>query len=115
MKKQRIEDAGGCVYQKRVNGCLAVSRAFGDYDVGKNLIISEPEYAEIPLTNNHGFLVVASDGLWNMMNNEEVAALLQEKRSSIQDMSLLAKMLVLCVVQRGVLDNITVMLIDLLS
>lgn len=114
-EEQRIENAGGCVYQNRVNGCLAVSRAFGDYDVGKNLIISEPEYAEIPLTNNHGFLVVASDGLWDKMSNEEVAAMLQEKRSSIQDMSLLAKMLVLCVVQRGVLDNITVMLIDLLS
>ena len=78
-EKQRIENARGYVYQNRVNGILAVSRAFGDYDVGKNLIISEPEYAEIPLTNNHGFLVVASDGLWDKMNNEEVAAMLQEE------------------------------------
>ena len=58
---------------------LAVSRAFGDYGLGKKLIISEPEYEEIPLTKNHRFLILASDGLWDLMSNEEVAAILQEQ------------------------------------
>ena len=111
----RIDYANGIVFNKRVNGMLAVSRAFGDYGLDKRLIIPTPEYAEVPLCKDSNFLVLATDGLWDFLSNEEVVEILNEKKSSIKDMSSLAKLLALFAVSRGSRDNITVMVVDLLS
>ena len=110
----RIIKAGGVIFERRVNGFLSITRAFGDYILDKKLIIADPDYEEIPLTTEHKFLVLASNGLWNMVSNEEVVGILNAKKS-IQDMNLLAKMLAIFAVHRGSRDNITVMLVDLLS
>jgi len=90
----RIEDAGGIVFNQRVNGFLAISRTFGDYvlDSDKKIIIVEPDYEEIELTNEHKFLLLATNGLWNTVSNEEAVCLLNAKRT-VSDMNLLAKML----------------------
>ncbi|HLW72611.1 MAG TPA: PP2C family protein-serine/threonine phosphatase [Candidatus Babeliales bacterium] len=111
----RIEDAGGVVWNGRVCGCLGVSRVFGDYDcdMQKHIIIAKPEYTALPLTGDDRFLVLASDGLWDKIKNKEVATILNT--SSIQSMSELAKLLLFLAIRRGSLDNITVMVIDLLS
>lgn len=73
---ERIKQAGGTVLNSRVNGILAVSRAFGDTEfkgeelvagkVAGRLLIAEPEiYSEIitPMTE---FAIIATDGLWDM-------------------------------------------------
>lgn len=46
---------------------LAVSRAFGDILL-KKWVISEPEIRKLQLTSDCGFLVIASDGLWNKVH-----------------------------------------------
>lgn len=111
----RIEDAKGIVLDDRVNGFLPVSRAFGDYNLGKNVIISEPEYAEITLTDQHNFLILATNGLWSVMHNDEVVTLWQKKQLCAQGVDAFAKLLALLAIKRGSIDNITVMLVDLLS
>jgi protein phosphatase 1L len=118
----RIEDAKGIVFNKRVNGFLAVSRAFGNYgiDDSKKIIISEPEYAERSLTPKNKFLVLATDGLWDVMNNEEVVNTLDImsygiKHLRVEDLDSFAKSLVLLAIQKKSSDNITVMVVDLLS
>lgn len=50
-ERDRIQKAGGFVLIQRVNGCLAVSRTFGDFDYknvpnlpnNQQLVISEPD------------------------------------------------------------------------
>jgi len=52
---------------------LAMSRSFGD-QIGASVgIISEPEIIEHTITQEDMFLVVASDGLWEFIENEEVS------------------------------------------
>ena len=109
----RIIKNGGVIYEKRVNGFLSITRAFGDYALSKKLIIAEPDYEEI-LLNEHKFLVLATDGLWNRVAKEEIVGILDAKKS-VQDINLLAKMLGMFAIKRNSSDNITVMVIDLLS
>lgn len=46
---------------------LAVSRSFGDILL-KKWVISEPEIRKLQITSDCGFLVMASDGLWNKVH-----------------------------------------------
>lgn len=50
----------------RVDGQLAVARAFGDRSLKKHLS-SEPDVVEEPIDENTDFLILASDGLWKVM------------------------------------------------
>lgn len=113
----RIEDNNGKVVNKRVNNLIPVSRAFGYYgfDKNKKLIIVDPQYETLKLSERSRFLVLATKGLWKVVNNEEVVAILQKKASTIQNVNLLAKYLVLLARQKGSHGDITVMVVDLLN
>ena len=111
----RIEDAKGLVLNGRVNGFLSVSRSFGHYWLDKRLIISEPAYQEIELTDQHKFLMLATKNLWKKVNHGDVALLLRTRTSGEHNMNLLAKLFGLVAIKRGSKDSVTVMVIDLLS
>ncbi|XP_021903481.1 probable protein phosphatase 2C 32 [Carica papaya] len=70
----RIENSGGFIHcyngVLRVQGTLAISRAIGDLHL-KEWIISEPEMRKLCLTSDCEFLIVASDGLWDKVNEQE--------------------------------------------
>ena len=73
-EKKRIEALGGavvCYGTWRVNGILAVSRSIGDYNL-RALVISEPDVTRIELQKSDEFLIIASDGLWDGINGEEM-------------------------------------------
>ncbi|KAJ6693178.1 hypothetical protein OIU85_003987 [Salix viminalis] len=73
-ERLRIENSGGFLHCRngiwRVHGSLAVSRAIGDRHL-KEWIISEPEIKRVPLTSDCQFLIMASDGLWDKVNEQE--------------------------------------------
>jgi serine/threonine protein phosphatase PrpC/ubiquitin-protein ligase len=77
----RIIDSGGFVNNKRVNGQLAVSRALGDYDykVPKRLVSPSPELTEIRLRTNDEFLLIACDGLWDVLSSEEAIRFVRDR------------------------------------
>ncbi|XP_057799785.1 probable protein phosphatase 2C 72 [Salvia miltiorrhiza] len=54
---------------------LAMSRAFGDFVLKNNGIICIPEVSHRRITPDDAFLVVASDGVWDVMSNEEVVSM----------------------------------------
>lgn len=54
----------------RVMGELAVSRAIGDHCL-RPYVIPEPELLMVERTPDDEVLVMASDGLWDVMNNQE--------------------------------------------
>jgi protein phosphatase 1L len=95
----------------RVQDCLAVSRAFGDASL-KRWVISEPEITRHPLTAGCEFLVLASDGLWNKVSNQEAVDAVSRSNSGRNSVGC-CKELVDMARSRGSRDDITVMVVDL--
>lgn len=80
-EKERIVKAGGSVMVQRVNGSLAVSRALGDYEYKnvegmgpcEQLVSPEPEiFVRDRDDGLDEFLVLACDGIWDVMTNEDL-------------------------------------------
>ncbi|XP_022133601.1 protein phosphatase 2C 3-like [Momordica charantia] len=68
----RIESSGGRVINwdgPRVLGVLATSRAIGDGNL-KPYVISEPEVVVMDRTAEDEFVVLATDGLWDVVSND---------------------------------------------
>ncbi|CAL0334852.1 unnamed protein product [Lupinus luteus] len=68
----RVESAGGRVINwdvPRVLGVLSMSRAIGDNYL-KPYVISEPEVTVTKRSNDDECLILASDGLWDVVSNE---------------------------------------------
>ncbi|XP_050206249.1 probable protein phosphatase 2C 52 [Mercurialis annua] len=51
---------------------LAMARAFGDFCLKEYGVISVPEFSHRLLTERDQFIVLASDGVWDVLSNEEV-------------------------------------------
>ncbi|XP_076882355.1 protein phosphatase 2C 3-like [Bidens hawaiensis] len=69
---ERIEEAGGRVIYwdgARVLGVLAMSRAIGDNYL-KPYVIPEPEVTVTERTEDDECLIIASDGLWDVVSND---------------------------------------------
>eukprot|EP00347_Sterkiella_histriomuscorum_P005738 403355459 len=55
---------------------LAMSRSIGDFVAASVGCSPEPEFFEMDLTEDDKFLVIASDGVWEFIQNEEVVQML---------------------------------------
>ncbi|XP_042043546.1 probable protein phosphatase 2C 52 isoform X2 [Salvia splendens] len=51
---------------------LAMARAFGDFCLKEYGVISVPEFSHRTLSDRDKFVVLASDGVWDVLSNEEV-------------------------------------------
>ncbi|GFR49698.1 hypothetical protein Agub_g11848 [Astrephomene gubernaculifera] len=73
---RRVQAAGGTVIQLfgtwRIDGSLAVARAIGDSDFAR-YVSCRPTVQCRQLQRRDRWLIIASDGLWDVMTNEEVA------------------------------------------
>ena len=75
-EKQRIEKLGGvitrfpCDDDWRIEG-LSVSRAFGDFDA-EPYLTNMPDIFRYKLDKNDKFIVFACDGLWDVLENQDV-------------------------------------------
>ncbi|RVX04206.1 putative protein phosphatase 2C 8 [Vitis vinifera] len=71
-ERERVEAAGGNVINWdgfRVLGVLSISRSIGDYFL-RPYVISEPEVTVWERKESDEFLVIATDGLWDVVTNE---------------------------------------------
>ncbi|XP_010928696.1 probable protein phosphatase 2C 59 isoform X1 [Elaeis guineensis] len=112
-ERQRIEDAGGFVMWAgtwRVGGVLAVSRAFGDRFL-KQFVVADPEIQEEVVDGSLEFLILASDGLWDVVSNEEAVEMIKP----IEDPEQAARRLMQEAYQRGSADNITCVVVRFLA
>ena len=84
-EKKRILAAGGFVEENRVNGSLNLSRSLGDFEYKLNekksykeqMVTSLPEITKVERTAKDQFLVLACDGIWDCLSNEECVNLLK--------------------------------------
>ncbi|PSS00099.1 Protein like [Actinidia chinensis var. chinensis] len=103
-ERQRIEQAGGFIIWAgtwRVGGVLAVSRAFGD-KLLKPYVVAEPEIQDEEI-DGIDFIIIASDGLWNVLSNKEAVAIVQD----ITDAESASRKLIEEAYATGSSDNIT--------
>lgn len=144
-EKARIENAGGRVATNSIPRVvwkrrrldlhpprdeyvpfLAVSRALGDlwsYDQERDLFVvsPEPDIFVTDLTDKHKFLILASDGVWGVMNGQKAVDIVTqfemvsrkapEKRNCAQE--LVQKTLGLWQTRRTRADNITAIVVFL--
>ncbi|XP_057213889.1 protein phosphatase 1bb isoform X4 [Triplophysa rosa] len=119
-EKERIQNAGGSVMIQRVNGSLAVSRALGDYDYkcvdGKGpteqLVSPEPEVFEIPrVSEEDEFVVLACDGIWDVMSNEELCDFVRSRLEVWDDLEKICNSVVDTCLHKGSRDNMSVVLV----
>ncbi|XP_075148984.1 protein phosphatase alphabet [Haematobia irritans] len=118
-EKERIHNAGGSVMIKRVNGTLAVSRALGDYDFKnvknrgqcEQLVSPEPEIFCQPRQDTDEFLVLACDGIWDVMSNEDVCSFIHSRLKITNDLVEVANEVVDTCLNKGSRDNMSIIII----
>lgn len=84
-EEQRIREAGGWIEFNRVNGNLALSRALGDFSFKRNpskppaeqMVTASPDIEEKTLTEGWEFILLACDGIWDVLTNEEAIELVR--------------------------------------
>ncbi len=81
--------------------------------VKPNQIIAEPDYLKVPIDEKSPFIVLASDGLWDVMTNEEVMQQIDALAGAGLSMDCIAKALVNNAQMKGSFDNITVIVLDI--
>lgn len=69
-EQARVKQAGGRIFMGRVNGSLAVSRAFGDHGLKKSGVTALPYQMRVPLTADVKFVIIGCDGVWDVMNEK---------------------------------------------
>ncbi|KRY83313.1 putative protein phosphatase 2C T23F11.1 [Trichinella pseudospiralis] len=125
---KRIFSAGGWVEFNRVNGNLAMSRALGDFvykaceekSPKEQIVTAYPDVVSRSLTDADEFIVLACDGVWDVMTNQEVVDFCRERiAAGLAPEKICEELLLQCLApdcQMGGLgcDNMTVILVCLL-
>lgn len=85
-ERDLIESKGGFVSQKpgnvpRVDGELAMTRAFGDGKL-KDHITSKPDVRSEVIDEDTELIILASDGLWKVMSNQEAIDCIKDAKNA---------------------------------
>ncbi|XP_017841084.1 probable protein phosphatase 2C T23F11.1 isoform X2 [Drosophila busckii] len=87
---QRILAGGGRVENNRVNGNLALSRALGDFMYKRNsskkpeeqIVTADPDVKVCDINEDWEFVVLACDGIWDVMTSAQVADFVRHRIAS---------------------------------
>jgi serine/threonine protein phosphatase PrpC len=118
VERRRILQANGFVKRKRVDGDLAVSRAFGDFCMKSpppQKVICQPDFICYPrdLAGDE-FIVLACDGVWDVANNDMCSDFIQDllHEGEVDLGNICEEALDTCLELKS-RDNMTIMLIGL--
>jgi len=125
-----VVESGGTIINERVNGMLAISRAFGDHQLKKpkmpqDIVSNIPEITSTEVTESDMFVILACDGLWDVCDDQEAVNLVLEfmqnhlasNPGAANDRKRMAELLASVLIQealkRQTTDNITCLLVFL--
>ena len=106
---QRIRDNGGVVFRERVFGTLMLTRSFGDKEMKKYGVLSTPDIYFKNVEKDDIFVVISSDGIWDVVEENEIFDMAQKGISS----SDLSKKIVNLAKERETHDNISCIVVKL--
>ncbi|KAG9007054.1 Protein phosphatase 2C 1 [Tulasnella sp. JGI-2019a] len=105
---KRITEAGGFVLNNRVNGVLAVTRSLGDTAM-KEFVVGSPYTSEMELTPEDEWLIIACDGLWDVVEDQPAVELIKDCTDPQQASEVLLKH----ALDNFSHDNVTVLVVKL--
>ncbi|KAG0634236.1 phosphatase 2C-like domain-containing protein [Tuber brumale] len=128
-EKARICAAGGSVYDGRVNGNLALSRAIGDFKYKRRadlppeqqMVTAFPDVVIHEVSDDDEFLVIACDGIWECQSSQAVIEFVRRGIAAKQELHTICEnMMDQCLDSRGVTggvgqDNMTMTVVALLK
>ncbi|EFC36629.1 predicted protein [Naegleria gruberi] len=106
-ERRRVKDAGGTIYGNRVNACLAITRAIGDKSLHPYIISDASTMVMDFMFDRDEFIVVACDGLWDYVSEEEVVTSVRYENDPVQASITLREL----AYDKGSTDNISVIVI----
>jgi len=113
IEKIRIEKIGGEVYKDSEGvfrvGQLSLARAFGDGD-NAPYISQVPDVYYNKITNNTKYIVMACDGLWDVVDNKELFPLLENYKK--ENSKNLAANLAQEALKKGSYDNVSIIILE---
>ncbi|XP_072346027.1 protein phosphatase 1A-like [Scyliorhinus torazame] len=118
-EQDRIRRAGGTVTLQRVNGSLAVSRALGDFNFKaaewrsqtEQLVSPEPEVYEIERSDKDQFIILACDGIWDIISNEDLCQFVSSRLQLTDSLEDVCSQVIHVCLYKGSRDNMSVVLI----
>ena len=106
---KRIYQGGGIVFGGRVYGTLMLSRAFGDWELKTYGVSSEPHVTKINISENDKYVIIATDGVWDTLDDDDVL----KKNKNIDNSKDLCDNIVGKALDKGSMDNISCFVIKL--
>lgn len=118
-ERDRIKSAGGCVVNGRVDGGLAVSRALGDFEYKQRTDLAPtqqkvsalPETETVARTDKDDFIVLACDGIWDVMSNAAVVKFVHNRLKRRDSPGDICERLIRRCLELGSRDNMSVLLV----
>ncbi|KAK8683013.1 hypothetical protein V6N13_039088 [Hibiscus sabdariffa] len=119
-ERRRIESLGGFIDDGYLNGLLGVTRALGDWhlegmkETGERIgpLSAEPELKMITLTKEDEFLIIGSDGIWDVFTSQNAIDFTRRRLQEHNDVKLCCKEMVEEAIKRGATDNLTVVVVS---
>ncbi|KAK4770867.1 hypothetical protein SAY87_031399 [Trapa incisa] len=117
-EQKRVLESGGFVLDGYLNGCLSITRALGDWDMKLPLgscspLIAEPDFRWATLCEEDEFLIIACDGLWDVMSSQYAVSLVRQGLRRHNDPQQCARELVMDALRLKTSDNVTVLVVCL--
>ncbi len=119
IERARIVASGGRVVKSffsnvyRVNGELSVARAIGDLPYVPFGVTHMPDCAEIPRTPDMLALILACDGIWDVLSDQEASKIVFSAIKEGLSMQGVAQRLVESAFKKQSSDNLSVLIVDL--
>jgi protein phosphatase PTC1 len=107
MEIERVTQAGGFVIDGRVGATLAITRAFGDHSLKSKGVIAKPFIKKHQLRSTDKYLVIASDGVWDSMEDQDAINYCKEECSTKD----IAQAIVKGAIDKGSKDNTSCLVI----
>ena len=110
LEVKRIKEQGGIVFQGRIFGKLILTRTIGDKEMKKYGVIPLPDFFIKNIEDDDLFAIIGSDGIWDVIDQEEVFNMGKEKGISSEEFS---KKLINIAKERDTRDNTCCIVIKL--
>ncbi|KAJ4775941.1 Protein phosphatase 2C-like protein [Rhynchospora pubera] len=121
-ERHRVLHCGGFVDDGYLNGVLSVTRALGDWDIKcphphntpcstPSPLIADPEFNHTTLTPHDEFLIIASDGIWDVLSSQQAVSIVRRGLRRHDDPDRSARDLAMEALHLNTCDNLTVIVV----
>ena len=105
----RVKKGGGLVFQGRVFGTLMLTRSFGDKEMKKYGLIATPDYFSEEINEDDLYVVIASDGVWDVISQEDILEMSKNNMSSEE----FSKIIIKTAKKKETRDNVSCIVVKL--